>query len=106
MTYRVEVTRRARREIDKQFDYLAARSVAAADRWLNGLQVALDSLSDLPERYPLAAPESEWYGDNLREHYFGKRGAAFRILFEVRSGVVGVLRIRHGRQDLLSPGDL
>jgi plasmid stabilization system protein ParE len=53
------------------------------------------------------APENEWYeGGELRELLYGKRQGVYRILFEVRGDTVYILRVRHGAQELLGPGDL
>ena len=38
--------------------------------------------------------------------FYGKRRNTYRILFEVRGNVVYILRVRHGRQDFLTPEEL
>jgi plasmid stabilization system protein ParE len=105
MSFRVEITRRAARDIQEQYDWLAERSPAAADRWRKALQGAVESLENNPERCP-EAPEAEWYGPELRQLVLGKKHRAHRILFEIRGDVVVILRVRHSAQDLLSPEDL
>jgi plasmid stabilization system protein ParE len=102
MTFRVEIARRAAREIEDQFHWLAARSPAAAERLRDGLLAAVGSLEENPGRCP-EAPEAEWYGPELRQLLHGKRQRVFRILFEIRGDVVVVLRVRHSAQDLLRP---
>lgn len=76
-----------------------------ADRWVDGILRAIRTLDQLPQRFPLS-PESEWYGNNLRELYYGKRRNTYRIMFKIEGNVVYVLRIRHGRQDYLNPSEL
>ncbi len=105
MTARVEITRTAANEVARRYADMAAQSRRGAARWQAGLLAAVESLADNPERCP-EAPEAEWYGPGLRELYYGKRRNTYRILFEIRDRVVYILRVRHGRQDYLSPDDL
>lgn len=101
----VVITREAAREVDRRYRDLAAKSQPSANRWQANLLKAIDSLRSNAERCP-QAPESEWYGDGLREHYFGKRLHTYRVIFEIRAGIVYILRVRHGRQDFLGSDDL
>jgi plasmid stabilization system protein ParE len=105
VSFHIEITRTAAREVEQRYDNLSARSKLAAERWRGGLLKAVESLSQNPERCP-QAPEAEWYGDSLRELYYGRRRNTYRILFEVRGSTVYILRVRHGRQDHLQPAEL
>ncbi|MFO0842451.1 MAG: type II toxin-antitoxin system RelE/ParE family toxin [Gemmataceae bacterium] len=105
MSFRVEIARRAARDIEEKYDWLAARSEEAANRWRDALQAAVRELKDSPERFP-EAPEAEWYGPELRQLTYGKKRQQYRVLFEVRGEVVYVLRVRHSVQNLLGPVDL
>jgi plasmid stabilization system protein ParE len=105
MAHSVEITARALREIDEALEWLTERSQPAASRWHERLMEAVGSLEESPERYPLA-PESEWYPGELRQLLYGKRRGVYRILFEIRGETVYILRVRHGAQALLEPGDL
>jgi plasmid stabilization system protein ParE len=102
MTFRVEITRTAAREIEERYDRINEQGRNSADKWRAGLIEALGALGANPEMYP-EAPEAEWYGAGLRELYYGKRRNTYRILFEIRENVVYILRVRHGRQDFLKP---
>ena len=102
MSYRVEITDRAAREIEEQFDYLQERSEAAAERWREGLLAVIESLAEHPERCP-RAPEADWFGPNLRQLVYGKKRQAQRILFVVLDEAVVILRVRHSAQDALGP---
>ena len=104
MTSRVEITRRAAREIEDQYRWLAERWPAAADRLRDSLLAAVGSLEKNPERCPEAL-EAEWYGPGLRQLLHGRRRRIYRILFEIRGDVVLVVRVRHSAQDLLGPED-
>jgi plasmid stabilization system protein ParE len=102
MTFRVEITRRAAREIENQFHWLAERSPAAAERLRDRLLAAIGSLEENPEPCP-ESPEAEWYGPGLRQLLHGKRRGVYRIFFEIRGDVVIVLRVHHSAQDHLAP---
>jgi plasmid stabilization system protein ParE len=105
VTFDVVITREAAREVEQRYHALAERSNVSADRWRANLLKTIESLRRTPERCPLA-PESEWYGDTLRETYFGKRLHTYRVLFEIRGTAVYILRVRHGLQDFLRETDL
>jgi plasmid stabilization system protein ParE len=105
MTFRVEITKTAAREISKQYDWLVVhRSKFVADRFRDALLAAVSSLERNPERCP-QAPEAEWYGDELRQLVHHQRRQVYRLLFEIRKKVVVVLRVRHGRQDVIQSTD-
>lgn len=105
MSHFVRITARALSEIDEALDWIAERSPSAATRWLDKLMEAVDSLEENPERCGLA-PESDWYPGELRQLLYGRRRGIYRVLFEVRERTVYILRVRHGAQHLLEPGEL
>ena len=104
MSFQVVLARRAAREIEEQYNWLAERSEAAANRWRDALLAAIDTLADHPQRCP-EAPEAEWH-EGLRQLLYGKRRQVHRILFEIRGQTVVVLRVRHGAQDFLGPKEI
>jgi plasmid stabilization system protein ParE len=103
--YRLQISRRAAGEIEGHYNWLADRDSEAADRWRAKLYAAIEGLTTMPERHAPAA-ETAWCERNIREMYFGRRGSTWRVVFEIQDRVVFVARVRHGRQDLLHPGDL
>jgi plasmid stabilization system protein ParE len=103
MSFSVVLARKAAREIEEQYDWLAQRSEAAANRWRTSLLEAIDTLEEHAERCP-EAPEAEWH-EGLRQLLHGKRRQVHRILFEIREQTVVVLRVRHSAQDFLEPED-
>jgi plasmid stabilization system protein ParE len=86
MSFRVVIARKAAREIEANYDWLAKRSRRAADRWRDSLLSAIDSLQADPLRYP-QAPESAWR-EGLRELVHGKRRQVHRVIFELRGETV------------------
>lgn len=105
MIYKVGFTRHALRELEAAFDWIHERSPQAASRWHDRLMDSVRSLRENPERYALA-PESEWFAGEIRQLLSGKKKNAYRILFEIRKDSVFILRVRHGAQALLEPGEI
>jgi len=104
MKFHVAIARKAAREIEDNYLWLADRSEATANRWRNSLLQAVSSLEENPQRCP-EAPEAEWH-PGLRELLHGKRRRVHRILFEIRGHTVVILRVRHSAQESLAPGAL
>jgi plasmid stabilization system protein ParE len=59
-TYEVKLTDRAERNWQQAYERYANRSPEAAERWYNGMQAALDSLKQNPDRCPLADESSRF----------------------------------------------
>jgi plasmid stabilization system protein ParE len=104
MSYLVLIANKAAREIENQYNWLADRSKSAGNRWGDSLLEAIESLSQNPERCPLAR-EAEWH-EGLHELLHVKRRHGHRILFEIRGNTVVVLRVRHSSQDFLGSVEL
>lgn len=96
MTFRVEFPDVAEMEANEAFMWLLSRSPERAGRWQAGLDVALGSLPEFPNRCALA-PETELLDVEVRQLLY----QAYRILFTVldldEDGVpVRILHVRHG----------
>ncbi len=110
MAYRVELTPRATKDIDKAFEYINDAAPTRAKRWLLGLMKTVYSLGHMPERFPIAR-ESIDFDTEIRQVTYGKRTGIYRIIFRIykdtpTEGVVRVIFVRHGAQDRLKPEDL
>jgi plasmid stabilization system protein ParE len=105
--YRVTILPRAKRQLAEHAIWWARnRSAEQALRWLAGLEVALQSLCESPERWP-AARESDAFAAEIRELHYAVRGKpTHRALFEVRDEEVIVYSVRHLAQADLSKDDL
>ncbi len=90
-------------EIEAAYVWIAESNPAAAATWLFGLRAAIQGLSKLPERCPLA-PENSAFKEEIRELIYGKRSGRYRIFFTIRATTVHVLHVRHGARDQLKPG--
>jgi toxin ParE1/3/4 len=93
MAFRVELTRRARRDLAAIYDYIEASSSTQAFRWFNGLNDVILSLEDRPERGRITRENSR-----LRQLLYGNKPHTYRIIYSIRrrSQMVFVLHIRHG----------
>jgi plasmid stabilization system protein ParE len=77
--------------------WIAERAPDSAVNWFNGLEAAIYSLEDFPQRCPLAE-ESKAFDVEIRQLIYGKRVGAYRILFTILGDAVHVLHVRHGRR--------
>jgi len=94
MKYLVRYTATAKAEVEDACSWIHQQSPFYAAKWHAGLLEAIASLESNPESYPLA-PEAETFHKPIRQLLYGKRRGIYRILFEIRGGVVEVLHIRH-----------
>jgi plasmid stabilization system protein ParE len=101
MAYRVEVSRRAERDIEEAFEYIYSRAPRNAIRWRGALQRRLQALETNPERFGLA-PEDEAAKANVRQLLYGR----YRILYTVREKTVFVIPVRHGARLFLTGDDI
>jgi toxin ParE1/3/4 len=93
MTYRVELTARASRNLRRIFQWIDAENSTRARAWFNELDAAIMSLDEKPQRCPVTPENSA-----LRHLLFGKKPHVYRIIYTIdaRAGVVRVLHMRHG----------
>jgi plasmid stabilization system protein ParE len=95
--YRVLIEPPARENIDEAYLWIAERNPSAAHNWYHGLEKAVQTLEDFPQRCPVAE-ESKAFDVEIRQLIYGKRIGAYRILFAIYEGTVHVLHVRHGRR--------
>lgn len=74
-------------------------------RLFNGLVDAVESLSELPTRWPLTRESGE-FDEPIRQMLYGKPPHFYRVLFIVRSDRVYFLHVRHGARQTVEPGEL
>ncbi len=96
MAYLVDVTDRALRDLAIIYRRIEAESSAQAARWFNGLEDAILSLEEYPNRNPLT-PEDR----TLRHLLYGKKPYVYRVIYEVEedTSTVYVLHIRPPGRD-------
>ena len=98
--YIVVISDKASAEVEEAYDWLALRAPAAAQKWKLGLLDAIARLETLPNVCSVA-PESTYFGREVRQLLYGKGRHKYRVLFEVRDAKVIVLRVRHSSQRFL-----
>jgi len=93
MAYRVEVTARARRNLDRIYSFVQAEESDHAFAWFQGLAAAMQSLSDMPKRAPVTHEDTA-----LRHLLYGNKPHAYRIIYHVEeeAQLVTIITIRHG----------
>ena len=98
MAFRIEYTNLAQADLDTLLGWLIEREAGEAGRrWLKGLEAAIDSLRDMPQRCPLLRSDRR-ISFEVRQLFYGRKPHVYRILFRIIDDTVYILRIRHGRQ--------
>ncbi|MCC5626077.1 type II toxin-antitoxin system RelE/ParE family toxin [Nostoc sp. CHAB 5715] len=105
MKYRIEISSVAEFEADSAFLRLSqVTSPSRASQWYAKLLQAIDSLSQMPKRCPLA-PENEYFSQEIRQLLYGRGRNSYRILSLFCRGKkylqCGILHIRHAAQEIL-----
>jgi plasmid stabilization system protein ParE len=102
MTYQVVVRPSAQAEMETAYEWIAERAPMAAARRYNRLVETVASLSENPERCPLA-PENDYFSEEIRNLFYGKPRNSYRVLFTIRGQTVHELPVRRGAQQVLPP---
>lgn len=102
MNYQIEISSVAEAEIDKAFLDIAQRtSLEKARYWQANLLRAIESLTRMPKRCPLAR-ENQYFSQEIRQLIYGKARNTYRILFTILEGeevsTVRILHLRHTAQ--------
>ncbi|MGC2282367.1 MAG: hypothetical protein WA603_20300 [Candidatus Acidiferrales bacterium] len=82
MTYLVEFSTRASRDLEIPFMEKNAAESDAASGWYNGLEEAVYALAKYPFRCPVA-PEARKARRRLRHLLYGKKPHVYRVIYEV-----------------------
>lgn len=95
-SYRVVYTEAFHEELDAQLAYFVEQGAPASrlSAWLGEFLELVDSLAELPRRFPVAEPESSARGVEVRRMSFGAY-LAFYLVDGARREVV-ILGLRHG----------
>jgi toxin ParE1/3/4 len=107
MTYRVEFTARAARDLETLYLEKNAAESHAAARLYNGLEVAVLALTTYPLRCPIVA-EARRAKRKLRNLLYGTKPHIYRVIYAVdeQRQTVSVLHIRHGARKSVGAVDL
>ena len=103
MAFRVNISREAEQEGKSILDWLLAQHAGETGfRWFEGLEKAIASLTEMPERCPLA-PENKEFSFEVRHLLYGRRPHIYRVIFTVEGDAVYILHIWHGRRKRIPP---
>src|SRR5262245_27173134 len=96
MAYRVDLTARANRDLQRIFWHVCAQVSVQAAAWFNGLEAAVHSLEKHPDRGAITSENKK-----LRHLLYGRKPHIYRIIYRVnkRAKRVEILHIRHGARD-------
>lgn len=102
MNYHIEISSMAEAEADRAFVRLSqVISPIKASQWYSGLIQAIESLSQMPKRCPLAR-ENEYFSQEIRHLLYGRGRNSYRVLFTILEeqdmSIVRILHIRHSSQ--------
>jgi toxin ParE1/3/4 len=103
MTYVVNVTSRAERDLAWLYEDINAEYSDAALKRYRGLKRAIVSLEEQPNRCPVARKRGQ-----LRHLLYGHKPHVYRVIYRVREKQrqVEVLHIRHGARRRPKASDL
>ncbi len=90
ITYNVEITPVAERDVEEIWSYIAADSQENATTFILRLEEQIETPEHFPERCPLI-PENEQLGTSYRHLLHG----SYRTLFRISGKTVYILRIIH-----------
>ncbi|MBI5086805.1 MAG: type II toxin-antitoxin system RelE/ParE family toxin [Acidobacteria bacterium] len=107
MACQVVLADSAKEDANQIYDWVVERAPVRGAEWLDMLMDRLYSLEQMPHRGPLAR-EAAAAKREIRCLLFGKRGRAYRILYEVdeRRRTVCIRHIRHGAVQDIDPEGL
>ena len=107
MKYRVVIHEVARDDIRRNACWWADNhSKVQAESWFHNAFDRIESLSALPESYPLA-PENDDFPFDMPELHFGVGSRpSYRAVFVIRGDVVHVLSVRRAAQDRIFLTDI
>jgi len=97
MAFRVEISPEAFGNLGAIAAHIQQHgSFESAERWFNGIVIAIRSLGEMPNRCPLAG-ESDNLQTEVRLLLHGKRSRRYKVYFAIHheSATVRVFHIRH-----------
>ncbi len=102
LAFRVKPTANAKQDAREILAWLRSEGAGETGvRWLEGVQKAIASFSEMPTQCGLA-PESKNFHVEVRQLLYGSTHYRYRILFTIEDDTVVVLHIRHGRRNPLT----
>jgi len=101
MAFQVELSAQATQDIEEHYVWIQERDPFAAEKWFNGVLVAINTLNYFPERCQVI-PEHDNFVQQIRHFIYQKH----RIIFMVQDTIVYILAVRHTAKKPLENSDL
>jgi toxin ParE1/3/4 len=101
MIYLIDITARAKRDLDSVFGEIHACDSEAALKWYKGLYEAILTLERLPHRCPSTRENRQF-----RHLLYGHKPHVYRVIYRIleKQELVEVLHVLHGaRREFSSP---
>lgn len=97
MVYRVDLARNAEVELEQLYLWVVERAPQQRASWFNGLERAILTLDQHPDRCPVA-PESIDPDHPVRVLSYGRKPLVYRVFFTVdhSARIVRVVHVRRG----------
>jgi toxin ParE1/3/4 len=107
MAYRVDIARSAEADLEDLYLWVVERAPQQGAAWFNGLERAVLSLDQHPERCPVAAESSD-PDHPIRVLRYGRKPHVYRVFFTVdhSAKVIRVVHVRRGARRPPTPDDL
>ena len=106
MTFRVELARRAKQDLDDILTWIERRSPQGALTWSLRWHEVIEQLKSSADSCGLAA-ESMKHDAQIRQLIFKtRRGLPYRVLFQIEGDLVSIITVRGPGQDFIPPQDL
>jgi plasmid stabilization system protein ParE len=108
MAFRVEISPEALGNLDAIAAHIQQHgSFESAQRWFNGIVIAIRSLAEMPSRCPLAG-ESDDLRTEVRLLLHGKRNRRYKVYYAIHheSQTIRVFHIRHWARKPVEKSDL
>ena len=106
MSLPLNLTARAKRDVQVILRYIEKRSRRGADAWYSRFEQVIVAISESPLAFGLA-PEDEDHEETIRQAIFKTRkGLPYRALFIVRENGVFVIHVRGPGQTNLDAGEV
>lgn len=106
MSHPVNLTSRAKRDVQKILRYIEERSRRGAESWYRAFEGVVASIAESPFAFG-TAPEDEDHPETLRQAIFKTRkGLPYRAIFIIREQAVFVLHVRGSGQANMEPDEI
>lgn len=88
-------------DLEETLQWLEKEAPEKVAEWYSAIKSEIATLSQLPERCPVAPENGLWGEEELRQLHFQGYPSKYRIIFYVSQSSVHILNIRHGARRFL-----